>query len=491
MNLSDILANLDYTPDAKTPLDCEIERISVKVDEIEDGDLFILIESINFDIKNILDYINTKRPLAMIAEDTICEYNFDFPVIRVKNSRLAMAYVFSSFFKIDYSKLKIIAVTGTNGKTSTAYMLREILLYDGKKVGFMGTGRIEINRDRLSDDFYSMTTPDPKLLYSALKRMQDENCEYIVMEASSHALFFDKLAPILFEAAIFTNLSAEHLDFHNDVEAYYESKAKLFKMTKRAIINIDDNFGKRIYADFVGEKHCIGIIWHADALARDITNLGFSGIEYIYRENIRSIRLRLKLVGAYNIYNSLLAMKTAIALGVRPCIARDALESIVRIDGRFEVIDSDVKVLIDYAHTPYALECFLRAVNSIKLPTQKLTLVFGCGGERDKSKRPIMGAIAEKNADRIIISSDNARNENRADIISDILSGMKLPYKHRVISSRKKAIEAAIMEADDGDIVAVVGKGHEKYNIDKKGVHPFSESEIIEKALKRRKNTFK
>lgn len=488
MKLSQILENIEYSFKNAISLDTEITHIASRAEDITEDSLFVLVESINFNVKNILNYIRAKKPKIMLAEIEFCNEDYEFPVICVKNAREAMANVYSSFYCIDYSKIKIIGITGTNGKTSTATMLKEILLTAGKKTGFIGTGKIEIEHERISEAYYSMTTPDPSLLYKSLKEMQDCSCEYVVMEASSHALYLDKLAPISFELAIFTNLSEEHLDFHRNVKDYFNSKLKLLALSKRAVFNIDDKYVKEAYKEFSGEKASVGIIWHADALARDIVNRGFSGMEYIYREKNRAMKVKLQLAGAYNIYNSLLAIKAAIILGIRPCIAKEAIEGIDKIDGRFEIINSDVHVLIDYAHTPYALECFLRSLNSIKLNSQRLTVVFGCGGARDKTKRPVMGKIAEDNADSVIVTSDNSRNENEADIISDILDGMKLPCKHKVITSRKKAIEHAILSANDGDIIAIIGKGHERYNIDKKGVHPFSEREIIEKCLKKRKN---
>lgn len=486
MKLSKLLENVEYSKNIDIPIDIEISHIASRVDTISENSLFILVESINFKVENILSYVRLKKPLIMIAEEKICKEKYDFPVIFVKNARKAMAHVYSSFFDIDYSRLKIIGITGTNGKTSTATMLYTILREAGKMCGFIGTGKIEISGESLCDDFYTMTTPDPDLLYKSLKEMQMHGCEYVVMEASSHALYFEKLAPIYFELSVFTNLSEEHLDFHQDVQSYFNSKLKLFDKSKLAVFNIDDKFGKQAYNKFKGEKYGVGIIWQADAFARDISNNGFLGMEYIYKETARAIKIKLALAGAYNIYNSLLAIKSAIALGIKPCIAKAAIESIQKIEGRFEIINSDINVIIDYAHTPYALECFLRSLNSIKLNSQKLTVVFGCGGKRDKQKRPIMGKIAEENSDFVIVSSDNSRDENETDIISDILEGMSHSKKQKVIISRKKAIEYAILNAKCGDVIAIVGKGHEKYNIDKKGIHPFSERDIIEKCLKER-----
>ncbi len=488
MRLDQLILDGEYECDKEFPGEIEISEIASKTNAITENSLFILVESINLGIDRIINYVKAKRPLILVCEKEKAKVEFDFPVVYVKNARLMTALIYSRFYEVDYSKTKFIGVTGTNGKSSTAEMIRKILRYSGASTGFIGTGKIEINGDRISDENYSMTTPDPDILYPAIRKMQDRGCEYAVMEVSSHALYFDKVTPIPFELSLFTNLSQEHLDFHNDIDGYFLTKLKLFSQTKKAVFNFDDSYSKKAFEMFSGEKSSVGIIWGASAVAKDIKNRGFLGMDYIYREEKRAMKISLKLAGAYNIYNSLMAIRAAIMLGIRPCIAKEAIEDMEKIEGRFEIINSDVHIIIDYAHTPYALESFLKSVNSIKSPRQRLSLVFGCGGDRDRIKRPIMGKIAEENADFVIITTDNSRNENEKDIISDILEGMSKTEKRKVITSRQKAIEYAILSANSGDVVTLVGKGHERYNIDKNGYHFFDEREIIRSALEKRKN---
>ena len=294
------------------------------------------------------------------------------------------------------------------------------------------------------------------------------------------------MAPIPFEIGIFTNLAHEHLDFHNTEESYFNSKLKLFAQCKIGIFNCDDKYSRKASNEVECESISTGILWPADAMAREIVQKGISGSEYIYKEKSLIFKAKILLPGAYNIYNSLLAIKTAIRLGIKPCCVKEALLSLTAIDGRFEATVDKIIVIRDYAHTPEALENLLKTVKSLKKSKQNVITVFGCGGERDKTKRPVMAEIAEKNSDFVIVTNDNPRGENENEIISDILKGFKDTAKRTVISDRKRAIEYAIMNTVQNDIVVIAGKGGESYIIDKAGYHHFSEKEIIEKALSRR-----
>ena len=365
-----------------------------------------------------------------------------------------------------------------------------MLIKEGETVGFIGTGRIEINDTLLSEEFYSMTTPDPELLYPKIKEMLDYGCNYIVMEASSHALYFDKLAPIPFEIGIFTNLTEEHLDFHKDMESYYAAKLKLFKSCKIGIFNCDDRYGRKAFGAVSCRAYSIGILWPGDVMAREIVSNGLFGTEYIYRENALIFKVKTKLVGSYNIYNSMLALKALILLGFKPCNVKKDLFEISSILGRFEIREGSPLVIRDYAHTPFALENLLKTVKTLKNPKQNIKIVFGCGGERDKSKRSVMGKIAKKYCSFSIVTADNSRGENLSEIISDILEGFDETDKRQVITDRKKAIEYAIVNADENDVIIVAGKGCENYIIDKDGKHYFNEKEIIEDAFLKREEIY-
>lgn len=486
MKLFDLLMGLEFSTSDNTR-NIEIENVTCDVGSVRDATLFIIVRGINFDTGKIIKDIERARPAAVVCDE---DWGIDksIPEIRVSSARRALAYVHSNMAKIDYGRLKFIGVTGTNGKTTTATMIQKIFTHAHVKTGFIGTGIIKIDEERINEENYSMTTPDPSLLYPTVKKMQEAGCEVIVMEVSSHALELHKVAPITFEYSLFTNLSSEHMDFHESKEDYYKSKLKLFRQSKNGIFNADDEYSARAMRDSFDlcNTTSIGVLWDGAAVARDVIFSGFLGSSYIYREKGLLFKVELRLAGHYNIYNSLMALKCAICMGIRPCIAREAIGNLTEIDGRFEQIRASVNVIIDYAHTEKAMENILKTVNTIKNYGQNVITVFGCGGDRDKTKRGAMGKIAERLSSLVIVTSDNPRNEDEEKIAADILSGMKNPEKCEVILSRNEAIRHAILSASDGDIVLILGKGHERYVIDKDGYHYYDERDAVREALQKR-----
>ncbi len=425
------------------------------------------------------------RPRAIVT-DTEYKSNDGIPVIRTSNARRAYAVALGNLYGIDYSRLKIIAVTGTNGKTTTASLIYRILEIAGYRVGFIGTGRILINGEIRNEPLYSMTTPDPSLLYPILKEME-ERCDFAVMEVSSHSIALSKIAPIRFEYGIFTNLGEDHLDMHITKEDYYQCKQRLFDNVEHGLFNMDDKYSARAYREtMLIKRSSVGIISEADAYATDIST-NEKGTSFYYRQEGLIFKIESKLSGPFNVYNLLMAVKCAIDLGIRPCIVRSAIKKIDPPIGRMNFIAGDINVLIDYAHTPEALENCLNSLNSMNISKQKLTVVFGCGGDRDKGKRPLMGRIASKYAGRIIITEDNDRGEEFYSIASDIVRGISAP-ECTIIKDREEAIKRAIFEAQGDSLVALIGKGHEKYMI-KNGIYSlFDERELVHKYLEMRKN---
>ncbi len=409
----------------------------------------------------------------------------DFPdtvgvyIIRLPNPRAALARAYQAYYGIKNGDLTLIAVTGTNGKTSTTTLIYDILEEGGVKVGFIGTGLIKYGTHILSGEYYSMTTPDPDFLYSILAKMKSEGCTAVIMEVSSHSIALSKLEGLMFDIAVFTNLSGEHLDFHSDMEDYFRVKASLFENTKRAIINIDDEYGRRLYNIYKDKSLSVGIINKGDIYATDIDLEGIYGSTFFYRTKKLITKIKTKLAGAFNVYNILMAMAAAIEFGIAPCIAKGIINEHRGIRGRLEVVWKKPLIIIDYAHTPFALENALISLYSNLISRQNIICLVGCGGERDTKKRPEIARIATKYARHTVICEDNSRSEPFEKIASDILRGAPDKKNITVIEDRKSAIQYAISLAGENDIVAIIGKGHEEYIIDKNGKRHFSEREIV------------
>ena len=444
------------------------------------------IKSDRFDIKLIKDTVIEKNPAAILCDDS---FEIEAPtvtIVKAPDTRGLLPYIYYRINKIDGSKVKICAVTGTNGKTSTAYILQRILMERGNKVGFIGTGRIMIDNDILNNEYYSMTTPDPELLYFTLAQMINAKCTYIIMEVSSHALHFKKIAPLRFAVSLFTNLSEEHLDFHKNMEEYYSTKLKLFETSDAGIFNYDDPYSRRAKDETGIISFGVSLEKSADFSIKDLKEES-TQIKFTLSEPAQEYSIDLKLVGKFNVYNAVMAIASARMLGVSPEICAKAVSKIERIDGRMEAIKDDITVIIDYAHTPMAFENVLFSLNKAKNTEQNLITVFGCGGERDKTKRPKMAYTAEKFSDHVIVTSDNSRNEKTDEIIKDIISGFTDESKYTVIKSREQAIEYAILNSNDEDIIALLGKGHERYNIVNNDYIPFDERRIVLSALEKRR----
>lgn len=476
MKLSDLIYEGEYIC-SSVECDIEIKHLTRSENEIYDGSLFFVLNPsklANFRNCNML-------PCVLVSEFEI-DGAENIPTVIVENVRRAYSLSYSRFYDIDYRKLRFIGITGTNGKTSTASFIKAILSDSGFKVGFIGTGKIEIGNTVFTDKCYSMTTPDPELLYKAIKKMELAHCDYVVMEVSSHSLSLEKLFPIKFDYAAFLNLSPEHLDFHSDMESYFNAKLSLFDSAKVGVFNIDDLYSTRASEIFKQRKICIGALYRGDSYATDITDMGFDGISYLYHGKDFIFRMQLNMPGIYNVYNSLVAAAICIDIGISPCKVKKILKDIDGIPGRYEIIRDDITVVIDYAHTAEAFREILKNIKKAINPKNRLTVIFGCGGERDKGKRPKMAEIAESYADRVIVTQDNSRQEEPMDIIADIIHGFSFS-SFEVCEDRREAIRRAILSSESGDTVAIIGKGAEKYNIDKFGYHEFDEYKIIKEAL--------
>ena len=482
-------------------LDCPKELFGVTVSkittdsrEVVENSIFICVKGKNDDgHRYIKDAINAGAKV-IVAENVRNECVGGAALLYAKNTRNVASLLYNLWYKDPVSKMKFIGITGTNGKTSTAYMLLQILESAGYKTGLIGTVEcLSASRRRLKIEG-NMTTPAPQALYRILKEMSDDGVEYVIMEVSSHALAQCRTDPITFDVAIFTNLSEEHLDFHSDMEDYYKAKEKLFLQTKSAVVNVDCAAGEKLYSFLceqdVCKKSCSRI--KGDFCAFDEKCSRF-GTEYVLVKNndkCKAQTVRCPLFGEFQIMNSLQAIGAAELCGIDVSLSCAAIEKMDAVSGRLERVENsfDLTIFIDYAHTPDALERLLRSVRNMQPKESRIILLFGCGGERDKGKRKVMGQIASRLADFVVVTSDTSRNEDPKEIIKDILKGIDKEKEFAVIESRKEAIfDAIIRYARSNDTVVLAGKGHESYEITADGKHPFDEREIVRVALAERR----
>lgn len=473
----------------------EIEGIAMDSRCVIPGGMFICIRGRHTD-----GHAYIARAVAMGASCVLTEKGVDVEVpsgtlhLIASNTRRAAAYLFDAWYGFPSKRLKLIGVTGTNGKTSVTHMLRSIFEASLYRCGTVGTVGCESAGRHLekqgSDILANMTTPDPPELYRMLAEMADDGVEYVLMEVTSHALALNKVAPLCFETALFTNLTPEHLDFHESMDAYAGAKSLLFEKSRLSIVNSDSLYADRMIAHASGRTLTCSLSGGADYTAENL-ECGERGVAYDLCSGSSRVRITCPIPGGFTVMNSMQAAICALELGVSVKTVKTALASLSGIKGRMERVrlgfGADFSVLIDYAHTPDALENLLRTAKSLKQKLGgRIVLLFGCGGDRDRSKRAVMGRIASQYADHVIVTSDNCRCEEPTEIIRDILRGIDPSKPHTVIVDRKEAIEYAVLTAERNDMILLAGKGHEEYEITKTKRLPFCEKEIVRAAFERR-----
>ena len=451
--------------------------------------IFVCIRGSSFDGHDHIEEAIRAGASVIVAEKVRGVCVGGAATIIVENTRHTASLLYNVWYGEPAADLKVIGVTGTNGKTSVTLMIRQIFEDAGYPCGLLGTvGYFSVSGRKLLEA--DMTTPDPETLYWALAQMKSDGAEYVIMEVSSHALAQNRTDAINFDTAVFTNLTEDHLDFHKGMEGYYKAKEKLFTQCRRAVVNVDDAAGRRIFRSF---QNRIADIRSCSMEEGDFCALfprinGPSGCEYAFKTANGIYRVFLPLAGEFQIINSLEAAAVALMHGIPIEKLRATLGNIRGISGRMERLVAHEKqnfdIFIDYAHTPDALEKLLRSVRNFKSDRSRVILLFGCGGERETEKRRMMGQIASRLADVVIITSDNSRKEDTDKIIADILRGIDKEKEYTVIRDRKEAIEEAVsVYARRGDILLLAGKGHEKYQIDATGKHSLDEREIVKEAL--------
>lgn len=467
----------DIQTNGKEALETEVGAIAYDSRKVRKGDVFVCIKGYQTDGHKYVKSAVENGAAAIVASDKI---DADVPVLYTPDTRIALAMMAKAYFKNPLKDIKLIGVTGTNGKTTITYLIKTILEAQNKKVGLIGT-----NQNMIGDKVMptERTTPESYELYEMFADMAHEGADYIVMEVSSHALELHRVGGCEFETAIFTNLTQDHLDFHGTMENYFNAKNKLFSMCRNAVVNTDDEYGARIAGGCKANLITYGIDKPAAMHAKNM-RITARGAAYDLEYGNKEYEANIAIPGKFSVYNSLAAIGAAYSLGIDIKICLDALKTAHGVKGRAEVVptDTDYTVIIDYAHTPDGLVNIISAVNEFK--TARVITLFGCGGDRDRTKRPKMGKAAGELSDFLVVTSDNPRTEDPSAIIDDIMPGvLESGCEYVRIENRHEAIEYALKHAKPHDIVILAGKGHETYQILKDKTIHFDEREVIHEIL--------
>ena len=473
MVLEQILDGIDYKTQIKDVKTRKVKNITTDSRTLNYGDVFICIDGARF---NGHEYAKTSLPPETLAVVTQKDIGLKNQII-VADTRKAYAKMAANLFGNPSKKLKLIGVTGTNGKTSTTYIIKHILEYLGKKVGLIGTIQNEIEEMSFPAKY---TTPDPLELNILFRKMVDSGCDYAVMEVSSHAIDQDRIYGLDFETAIFTNLTQDHLDYHKNMENYFLAKKKLFNRCKNAVINIDGNYGCRLFDEVKCKKYSYSISKNSADFYSTGISISAKGTTFNLITELKKYNVNINMIGEFFVANSIAAVAAVATLGFNKQEILKGLKCCKGVKGRAEIvpINADFTVIRDYAHGPDGIEKILDAIN--EFAKGRVVILFGCAGNRDITKRAIMADIAAKKSDFVILTSDNPRDENPEIIINDAKPGLEknnTPYK--IIVDRYEAIEWALENSKKDDILILAGKGHEDYQVLDFGTIYFDEYEIV------------
>lgn len=473
MKLYELLEN-----NAETRIgDTEISSVTDDTRKVTEGSLFVCVRGGSFDGHDAAAEMLEKGAAAVVCERDL---GLGDRQILTDNSRRLYGKLCAAWFGHPERKLKMIGVTGTNGKTTITSVIKHILMYTGHKTGLVGTIQNEIGDEVFHTE---NTTPMTFDFMSLLDRMVKSGCEYVVMEVSSFGLVQNRIGSSHFDIALFTNLTQDHLDYHKDMEDYYQAKKLLFDVCDTAVCNIDDEYGRRLYSEITCEKLTFSVKESA-AYYADGIKIKPTGSSFWLCRGSKSRLIKTPVPGLFNVSNITAAIAVCDKAGIPADKVIEAIAAYKGVKGRCEVIPTgrDFTVICDYAHTPDALVNILRSVR--EYTGNRLICLFGCGGNRDSSKRPKMAASAAEYADRLIVTSDNPRNEDPIDIINDILVGLEgkdVPYD--VVADRREAIYHALKIAEKGDVIVLAGKGHEEYQIIGSEKNHFDEREVVAEGL--------
>ena len=472
MKLQDLLKGVAVLESTAAP-DTEINEVRYDSRAVQPGDLFVAIRGYATDGHQYIGKALEQGAAAIVCEEAPA----GAPAVVVENARRALAEIAANRFGHPADSMVMLGVTGTNGKTTTTYLVKHMLEDAGHKVGLIGT-----NQNLIGDEVVETerTTPESYELHALFARMRDAGCTHVIMEVSSHSLVLDRVHGIHFAVGAFTNLTQDHLDFHKTMEEYRRAKALLFTISDKGVINLDDPAAGAMLAD----AKCPCLTFSCEKDAADLTaknlKLHADGVEFVAATKGDLARVKLPIPGHFSAENALTALGIVLQLGMPLADAAKSLATATGVKGRVEVVptDTDYTVLIDYAHSPDGVENVLRAVRGFA--RGRVVALFGCGGDRDRTKRPKMGKIAADLADFCIVTSDNPRTEDPKAIIDDILEGMKgTKTPMQVIVDRPEAIHWALAHAKKDDIIVLMGKGHETYQEVNHVKHHMDEREIV------------
>lgn len=491
VKLSDILKGIELQK-AEGDLGCDISGLAYDSRNVSSGKLFVAIRGLKSDghlyIKDALE----KGAAAILAEHEPAGMTIpvDTPIILTADTRKAIAIAAVNYYRNPSQELRVIGITGTNGKTTTSYLIRSILEHAGNKVGMSGT---ILWSDGNKTSEANHTTPESVDFQNLLRNMLNNGCTYAVAEVSSHSLALSRVYGTDFKTAVFTNLTQDHLDFHSDMEDYFQAKSLLFSgmsLHHTAVINADDKYGRRLLEMSKCRKYSYGIQGRADVRGENVS-LTIEGIEFDLISPSGHAHIKSSLVGIHNVYNILAAAGAALSNNIPMDKISSGISSVTNVPGRFERINSGLgfSIVVDYAHTENALRLLLEAARQFS--PKRIITVFGCGGDRDTGKRPLMGRTAVELSDYVVVTSDNPRTEDPDAIIQAVVSGITAAINqgaaraegYVIIPDRRAAIEEAIRIAEKGDIVLIAGKGHEDYQIIGRDKLHFDDREEANKAV--------
>lgn len=487
MKLADLISDLPQVT-VKGTLEKNVSGIYYDSRKVEKDGVFVCISGFKTDGHKFIPQAIAKGAKVIVVEKDV-DISLDVTVLKVPNTRLALALLANAYYDYPSRKLRLFGVTGTNGKTSVTYLIRSILRKAGQKVGLLGTIANLIDEEKLPSEH---TTPESLDLQGLFHQMVEQKVDSAVMEVSSHALELDRVAGSEYDVAVFTNLTQDHLDFHLNLDSYLKAKAKLFKNLeptdwgkhKYAVLNWDDPSSQVVASETKVPIVSFGVKPGVTYRAKDI-KLHLTGTSFIIECPAGDFPIHLKLAGEFNVYNALAAFAVGMEEGIASHFILEALEEMAGVPGRFEQVDcgQDFAVVVDYAHTPDGLENVLKTAQAVT--KGRVITVFGCGGDRDKTKRPLMGKVASQMSDYCIVTSDNPRTEDPRAIIRDIEPGL-VNKSFEIIIDRRDAITKAIELARTGDIVVIAGKGHEDYQIIGDKILDFDDRKVAKDILKKR-----